>query len=84
LRNAEVLISMDGAGRAIDNVFIERLWRTLKYDHIYLNPAESGTACREGIGTFLKYYSEGRPHSSLDDQTPDEVYYQLRINQRAA
>ena len=84
LRDAEVLISMDGAGRAIDNVFIERLWRTLKYDHIYLNPAESGTACREGIGTFLKYYNEDRPHSSLDDQTPDEVYYQLRINQRAA
>jgi putative transposase len=51
----------------IDNVFMERLWRTLKYDHIYLNPAESGTACREGIGTFLKYYNEDRPHSSLDD-----------------
>ena len=67
----------------IDNVFMERLWRTLKYDHIYLNPAESGTACREGIGTFLKYYNEDRPHSSLDDQTPDEVYYQLRVNQRA-
>jgi putative transposase len=58
---------------AIDNVFIERLWRTLKYDHIHLNPAESGTACREGIQTLLKYYNEDRPHSSLDDQTPDEV-----------
>jgi putative transposase len=75
---------MDGAGRAIDNVFIERLWRTLKYDHIYLNPADSGTTCRDGIGSFLNYYNQERPHSSPNDQTPDEVYYQTRSNQRAA
>ena len=49
-KEADVAISMDGVGRAIDNVFIERLWRTLTYDHIYLNPAESGNACRAGIG----------------------------------
>jgi putative transposase len=84
LKDAGVAISMDGAGRAIDNVFIERLWRTLKYDHIYLNPAESGNACRDGIGEFLNYYNQERPHSSLNDQTPDEVYYQSRRNQRAA
>ena len=46
---------MDGVGRAIDNVFIERLWRTLKYDHVYLNPAASGNACRDGITEFLNY-----------------------------
>ncbi len=84
LLEAGVTISMDGAGRALDNVFIERLWRTLKYDHIYLSPADSGTACRDGIKVFLNYYNCERPHSSLDDQTPDEVYYQLGINQRAA
>jgi len=55
LKEAEVAISMDGVGRAIDNVFIERLWRTLKYDHIYLNPAENGITCRAGIATYLRY-----------------------------
>jgi putative transposase len=84
LSDAHVSISMDGVGRAIDNVFIERLWRTLKYDHLYLNPAENGTACRAGITDYLAYYNEDRPHSSLDDQTPDEVYYSSRINQRVA
>jgi putative transposase len=84
LLEAGVAISMDGVGRAIDNVFIERLWRTLKYDHVYLNPATSGNACRGGITEFLNYYNEDRPHSSLNDQTPDEVYYQSRINERAA
>jgi putative transposase len=84
LRDASVRVSMDGVGRAIDNVFIERLWRTLKYDHVYLNPADSGNACRDGITGFLTYYNEDRPHSALNDATPDEVYYQSRINQRAA
>ena len=84
LQEAGVAISMDGLGRAIDNVFIERLWRALKYDHVYLNPANSGNACRDGITEFLNYYNEDQPHSSLNDQTPDEVYYQSRINERAA
>jgi putative transposase len=70
LKDADVAISMDGVGGAIDNVFIERLWRTLKYDHIYLNPADSGTACRAGIAEYLSYYNEERPHSSLNDRTP--------------
>jgi putative transposase len=80
----EVAISMDGVGRAIDNVFIERLWRTIKYDHIYLNPAESGNALRDGLEVFIDYYNEDRPHSSLEDATPDEVYYQSKLQQRAA
>jgi putative transposase len=84
LQEAGVAISMDGVGRAIDNVFIERLWRTLKYDHVYLNPANSGNAYRDGITEFLNYYNVDRPHSSLNDQTPDEVYYQSRINEQAA
>jgi hypothetical protein len=74
-----------GAWRALNNVFIERLCRTLKYDHICLSPADSGTACREGIRVFLNYYNCGeRSHSSLDDKTSDEVHRQTRINRRAA
>jgi putative transposase len=84
LLGAQVAISMDGVGRAIDNVFIERLWRTIKYDHIYLNPAESGNALRDGLEVFIDYYNEDRPHSSLGDATPDEVYDQSRLQQRAA
>ena len=84
LLDAEVAISMDGVGRAIDNVFIERLWRTVKYDHVYLNPANSGNELRAGLSVFLSYYNEERPHSSLEDMTPDEVYYRSRQQQRAA
>jgi hypothetical protein len=65
-----VAISMDGVGRAIDNVFIERLWRTAKYDHVYLNPANSGNELRTGLNVFLNYYNQERPHSSLADMTP--------------
>ena len=81
LLDAGVAISMDGVGRAIDNVFIERLWRTIKYDHIYLNPAESGHALRDGLDVFIDYYNEDRPHSALGDATPDEVYYRSRLQQ---
>jgi putative transposase len=75
---------MDGVGRAIDNVSIERPWRTLKYDHIYLNSVDNGIACRAGVATYLRYYNEERPHSSLGAATPDEVYYESRINRRVA
>lgn len=84
LLDAEVAISMDGVGRAIDNVFIERLWRTVKYDHVYLNPANSGNELRDGLEVFLNYYNEERPHGSLGDMTPDEVYYRSRLQQRVA
>jgi putative transposase len=84
LQEADVAILMGGAGRALDNIFIERLWRTLKYDHIYLSPTDSGTTSSEGINEFLNYYNQERPHSSLNDQTPDEIYHQTRSNQRAA
>jgi putative transposase len=84
LLDAGIDISMDGVGRAIDNVFIERLWRTVKYDHVYLNPANSGNELRAGLSDFLNYYNEERPHSSLGDMTPDEVYYQSKLQQRAA
>lgn len=84
LLDSGVQVSMDGVGRAIDNVFIERLWRTVKYDHVYLNPANSGNELRDGLEIYLNYYNEERPHSSLGDMTPDETYYQSRLQQRAA
>jgi putative transposase len=70
-----ITISMDGKGRAIDNVFVERLWRTVKYEHIYINPAEDGLELREGLESYFEWYNTTRPHSSLDNMTPDEIYY---------
>ena len=74
LKNAEVKISMDGKGRWMDNVFIERLWRSLKYECIYLNAFETASETRAGIGRWITYYNGERPHSTFDGQTPDEVY----------
>jgi putative transposase len=68
-------ISMDGKGSWRDNVFIERLWKTLKYDHVYLHAYESVSDAREKILSFLNWYNIERPHSSLDRMTPDEMYF---------
>jgi putative transposase len=68
-------ISMDGKGRALDNIFTERLWRTIKYDHVYLHDYESPRQCRQQLGAFLTRYNEQRLHQSLDYRTPAEVYY---------
>lgn len=78
LRDAGVKISMDGRGRWVDNVMIERLWRTLKYDCVYLNAFETGSEAKNGIGKWLRKYNEERPHSSLDDRTPHEAYWKLQ------
>jgi len=77
LKEADVKISMDGRARWIDNVMIERLWRTLKYDCVYLNAFETGSEARTGIGKWIRKYNEERPHSSLDDRTPHEAYWKL-------
>jgi len=74
LSGAGVRISMDGKGRWMDNVFIERLWRSLKYECVYLREFESGFEARREIGRWLDYYNTDRPHSSLVDKTPMEVY----------
>lgn len=74
LREAEVRISMDGRGRWMDNVFIERLWRSLKYECVYLNAFETGSELRAGLGRWISYYNGQRPHSRLAGRTPDEVY----------
>ena len=76
-----IAISMDGRGRWRDNVFIERLWRSLKYEEVYLHAYESGSEARKGIGNWIKFYNNERPHSSLNGCTPEEVYrnYLLRV-----
>lgn len=84
LKGAGIQISMDGKGRWMDNVFIERLWRSLKYECVYLQAFENGTETREGIGGWIRYYNSERPHSSLDGGTPDEVYSNSKHKKRAA
>jgi putative transposase len=68
-------ISMDHRGRAHDNIFIERLWRTVKYENVYLMGYETPRDARSGIGEYLRYYNRQRPHQSLKYRTPEEVYY---------
>ena len=74
LKKAGVDISMDGKGRWIDNVFVERLWRSVKYEDVYLRAYETVAEARQGIGTYLKFYNSERRHQGLNRQTPDEVY----------
>ena len=74
LKEAKVKISMDGKGRWVDNRMIERLWRSLKYECVYLRAFETGSQAREGIGRWLAYYNAERPHSTHGILTPDEVH----------
>ena len=74
LRGAQVRISMDGRGRWMDNVFIERLWRSLKYECVYLHAFETGSELRAGLMQWISYYNTRRPHSALGGNTPDEAY----------
>ena len=74
LKAAGIRISMDGTGRWMDNVFIERLWRSLKYECVYLSEFANGLQARTGIGWWMDFYDRRRPHSALNDRTPDEAY----------
>lgn len=74
LQKAAVVISMDGRGRALDNVFVERLWRTVKYENIYIQDYADGKECHAGLKAFFRYYCRERDHQSLDYHTPWEVY----------
>jgi len=75
LLEAEIAISMDGRGRALDNVFVERLWRTVKYEEVYLRDYADGAEACEGLGRFFRFYNTERRHQSLDRRTPAQVYY---------
>lgn len=74
LKDAEVTISMDGRGRCLDNIFIERLWRSLKYEAVYLHEMTDGFAAERVIGEWIAFYNTERPHSALDGRTPAEAY----------
>jgi putative transposase len=75
LKAAEVRISMDGKGRALDNIFTERLWRTIKYENIYLHSYASPKEARQGLTRYLSFYNHERPHQALDYRVPAEVYF---------
>jgi putative transposase len=79
LADAGVKISMDGKGRWMDNVFIERLWRSLKYECVYLHMPETGSQARAAIGDWINFYNTERPHSTLNGRTPHEAYNGLDI-----
>lgn len=84
LKAHSIQISMDGKGRWVDNVFVERLWRSVKYEEVYLHAYESVAAARAGIARYLAFYNASRPHSSLAGQTPDTAYFNNTLSRQAA
>lgn len=80
LLDKKIDISMDGKGRATDNAFIERLWRSLKYECVYLNVPQTGLQLYKDLEAYLDFYNSERPHSSLADKTPEEAYFQKMKN----
>jgi putative transposase len=79
LEAAGVQVSMDGKGRCLDNIFIERLWRSVKYEDVYVRGYEAVPALYQGLGRYFLYYNEDRPHQSLGYQTPGQVYRAGRV-----
>ena len=83
LLESGIAISMDGKGAWRDNVFVERLWRSVKYEEVYLKAYDTVSDARASIGRYLGFYNSRRPHSSLDRQTPDQAYF-TRLPHNAA
>jgi putative transposase len=79
LKKAAVAISMDGKGRVFDNIFVERLWRTVKYEEVYLNDYGDADEARDGLGRFFGFYNHERPHQSLGYRTPEEIHFGLEL-----
>lgn len=79
LKQHGIRISMDGKGCWRDNVYVERLWRTIKYEEVYLHAYDTVAAAREGLGRYIRFYNQRRPHSALDGVTPDTFYYESLI-----
>jgi putative transposase len=75
LEQRNIQISMDGKGRAMDNIFTERLWRTIKYEEVYIKDYENGQEARHGINSYMRFYNYERPHQSVGNKTPAEVYF---------
>ena len=82
LKDKDIKISMDGKGRCMDNIFIERLWRSVKYEEIYVNEFQSVAQLRKSLKKYFYFYNHERPHQGCKGQTPAEIYYdetQLRL-----
>lgn len=75
LLRAGVRISMDGRGRVMDNIFIERLWRSVKYEEIYVRDYPDGRAARHGLSQYFRFYNTERPHQALENRTPADLYF---------
>lgn len=84
LKQEGIAISMDGKCRWCDNVFVERFWRSIKYEEIYLHAYDSVSEARIKIGKYIEFFNNGRPHSSLQAQTPDQIYFNRPQEQLAA
>ena len=84
LKANKIAISMDGVGRWIDNVFIERLWKSVKYEHVYLHAYESVSEARQQLTSYFAFYNARRPHTSLSGMTPDSAYFAKLAIQSAA
>jgi putative transposase len=84
LKEHDIRISMDGKGAWRDNVFVERLWRSVKYEDVYLKAYDSVSAVRTGLNRYFNFYNSRRPHSSLDGKTPDQVYFNTLSQTKAA
>jgi putative transposase len=84
LKREGITISMDGKGRATDNIFIERVWRSLKYEDVYLHDYATLAEAHVGIAKWIRFYNVRRPHQSLDNRTPMEVYRSVNVIRRAA
>lgn len=75
LEERGIKVSMDGKGRAFDNIFVERLWRTVKYEEVYIKRYETGSGAQEGLGAYFPFYNMKRPHQALEYKTPHEVHF---------
>jgi putative transposase len=83
-KNQGIAMSMDGKGAWRDNVFIERFWKTLKYQEVYLRAYDTVSEARSSIARYVEFYNARRPHSSIDDYMPDEVYFGSQEMEAAA
>ena len=84
LIDAKIKISMDGRGRYLDNIFIERLWRSLKQEAVYLHELQDGFQTKRVIDEWLEFYNAERPHTAFDKRTPNDAYFEAtQINQAA-
>ncbi len=82
--NSPTRLSMDGQGRVFDNIFVERLWRTVKYEDVYIRGYQSVKECKAGLGRYFTFYNDRREHSSLDGNTPSDIYFRRAFIEGAA